>query len=236
MSTEADREWDNNDEVSGEEGEQEIIDPPGFVKSRDADDAPPKLDRRRLTSKENMRKAQTLRAQKAREEKARREAAEKIKQMYYNVHQDEEDEFDFEQLSGEDYDEDTVKAVKEYLKEQKRQEQKGKGKSSSKQRYPESESESEEDSAEEYVITKKSSKIQTPRPTYKAKKKDSYADYLKYVNPLMLMSKLSTKEAKKQREESKKEEKAPEPVATPVPKPQLQNTIASELKRKIIDM
>ena len=225
MSTAADREWDNNDEVSGEEGERETIDPPGYIK----EELPPKIDRRRLTSKENMRKAQTLRAQRAREDKARREAEEKLKEMYYNVHQDEED--DFEHL--EDEDQDTVKAVKEYLREQKKQEQKGKGKQ--RNRYPESESESEEeDSAEEYVITKRSSKPpKVPKPTYKPKQKDSYSDYLKYANPLLLMSKLSTKEAKKQRDEEKKvEEKKTEAP----PKPQLQNPIASELKRKIIDM
>ncbi len=219
MSTE-DKHWDNNDEVSGGEEEQEVIDPPGFIKEQ-----PPKLDRRKLTSKENMRKAQTLRAQRAREQK---EAAEKLKQMYYDVHQDEDD--DFEQVEGEEYDQDTMRAVKQYLKEEKRKEQKGKGK----QRYPESESdyESEEDSAEEYVITKKSSKPKVPKPTYKPKKvqkEQSFADYMKYMNPLLLMSKLSTKEAKKQREEVKKEEKI-EPAPRPV------NPMASELKRKIIDM
>ena len=40
-----------------------------------------------------------------------------------------------------------------------------------------------------------------PKPTYKPKKvqkEQSFADYMKYMNPLLLMSKLSTKEAKKQ--------------------------------------
>jgi hypothetical protein len=126
-----------------------------------------------------------------------------------------------------------VKAIKEYLKVEKRKEQLQKGKG--KNRYPESESVSEEeDSADEYVITNRSSKPpKVPKPTYKPKQKDSYSDYLKYVNPLLLMSKLSTKEAKKQRDEEKKvEEKKTEAP----PKPQLQNPIASELKRKIIDM